>query len=559
MLLIAMLLIVVACSEQENGAGNTDVTSESNSPKPTETPEPEPSKENKDPLGKYDPPIEISAIRAVDSTIKYLEGDSIESNVWIKAYEEELGIKLKYEWTADISQYAQKVNVAAASGSLPEFLHVDGAVFQRLLESNMLVDLSEVYEKYAAPLTKEVMTQDGGKAMEMATRNGKLYALPQPEPSFNQANMLWVRTDWLEKLNLPEPKTMEDVLAISKAFTTEDPDGNNQDDTFGLGLMKDLYRGPFASLMGFFNGFHAYPSAWIETPSGELAYGSIQPEMKEALKSLRDMFERGEIDPEFGIKPWAKESELAVSGKLGMVYGVFWNAINPLQNNINQDPEAEWKVFPIVSVDEQPAKPLSGNAVNNYYVVIKGANHPEAMVKMLNLHLERSFGETQNRDKYVMLPQPDGTHLHVLKYSFFNIAPIMKNIEGHVLVTEALKSNDTSSLNDENMATYTNIKKYLEGNREFWNADRTFGSESAFQVIKQYVDNESLQYNGYGGPLTPTMVSKGSVLNEIEITTFTKIIMGELSLEEFDNFVEEWKEIGGDELTMEVNEWYQSK
>lgn len=37
---------------------------------------------------------------------------------------------------------------------------------------------------------------------------------------------------------------------------------------------------------------------------------------------------------------------------------------------------------------------------------------------------------------------------------------------------------------------------------------------------------------------------------------YFKIMMNQVSVDEFDKFVEEWKKLGGDEMTKEVNEWY---
>lgn len=37
---------------------------------------------------------------------------------------------------------------------------------------------------------------------------------------------------------------------------------------------------------------------------------------------------------------------------------------------------------------------------------------------------------------------------------------------------------------------------------------------------------------------------------------FVKIILGE-SIDTFDQFVEDWKKLGGDQITQEVNEWYE--
>ena len=39
---------------------------------------------------------------------------------------------------------------------------------------------------------------------------------------------------------------------------------------------------------------------------------------------------------------------------------------------------------------------------------------------------------------------------------------------------------------------------------------------------------------------------------------YTKIIIGEASVDSFDEFVEDFNNLGGADITNEVNEWYQS-
>lgn len=44
----------------------------------------------------------------------------------------------------------------------------------------------------------------------------------------------------------------------------------------------------------------------------------------------------------------------------------------------------------------------------------------------------------------------------------------------------------------------------------------------------------------------------------MESEAFLKIIYGQESPDSFDSFVEKWKSSGGDDITKEVNEWYQA-
>ena len=60
-------------------------------------------------------------------------------------------------------------------------------------------------------------------------------------------------------------------------------------------------------------------------------------------------------------------------------------------------------------------------------------------------------------------------------------------------------------------------------------------------------------YNAYSGQ-TETMQAKWANLKKMEEETFAKIIMGKADISEFDTFVENWKNQGGDQILKEINE-----
>ncbi|NLV68577.1 MAG: hypothetical protein GXY14_12980, partial [Spirochaetes bacterium] len=62
-------------------------------------------------------------------------------------------------------------------------------------------------------------------------------------------------------------------------------------------------------------------------------------------------------------------------------------------------------------------------------------------------------------------------------------------------------------------------------------------------------------YDQFYGSLTPTMIEKKASLESMEDEVFAKIIMGQ-DINSFDKFVEDWKSLGGNEITKEVNAWY---
>jgi putative aldouronate transport system substrate-binding protein len=76
-------------------------------------------------------------------------------------------------------------------------------------------------------------------------------------------------------------------------------------------------------------------------------------------------------------------------------------------------------------------------------------------------------------------------------------------------------------------------------------------------VVRQ-TQTKADKFNVFQGANSEAMQSKGALLNKLESEAYLKIIYGEKPLEYFDEFVKEWKTNGGDQVTEDVNKWYQS-
>lgn len=515
------------------------------------------------PLGKYDPPIEITFVRSIDNDLATnilprTPDETIEKNRWLDLYSNELGIDVKYNWTVmggyNDDQYRQKINVTLASGDLPDVVTVDAAQLKQLADSDMIVDMTQYWEDYAADFTKKIYAEEGPGVLNSAKFDGKLMAIPNADASIESAHFLWIRKDWLDKLGLEPPKTMEELIKVSEAFTTQDPDGNGVDDTYGIAVMKNLYGGVMA-LDGFFAGFHAYPNFWMEK-DGKLVYGSVQPEMKPALAQLAEMYAAGQIDQEFAVKDGGKVAESIAAGKIGIDFGEQWNPMYPLISNFYNDPNADWTGYPLVSVDEKPVKVPLNFRTGLYFAVRKDFPHPEAVVKMVNMHLEKNWGETNNFGYYYM-PQDRG-NVGVWKFSPVTPFPPFKNLNAFQAIEAARAAGDMSTLEGEPKVISENIDAYANGDTTQWGWEKIYGVEGVYNVLEEYQRNDQLMVESFVGAPTPTMVERRATLEKLEREVFIKIIMGAAPIDEFDKFVEDWNKLGGEQMTVEANEWYET-
>jgi putative aldouronate transport system substrate-binding protein len=164
--------------------------------------------------GKYDPPITITTARGVDSTIKFREGENITSNVHTKWAKEKLGIDLKYLWTvpAEKNGFENKLRLSlAANEPIPDVMTVGNLLLAgELMDSGKIMDITEAYEKYASPRLKKIYS-DNPSLWQLVTKNGKKMGLPLTSGGDGGDPVLWIRQDWLDKLKLKAPKTLEEL------------------------------------------------------------------------------------------------------------------------------------------------------------------------------------------------------------------------------------------------------------------------------------------------------------------------------------------------------------
>ena len=516
-----------------------------------------------DPTAAYSPPIAITTAKSLAEDVKFEPGEDSNNNIWIRGYEQYLGIKGKVVWAVPLAQFEQKMNVAIAANDLPDIIPASLLQFKQLVDMGVATDLTQAFKDHISPLTKQIFDLDQGVALGQATIKGRLMGIPYLQGNADTPAIIWIRADWLKKLGLLAPKTMADVLKISEAFTTKDPDENGANDTFGVGLEKLLW-GELLDLDGFFNGYHAYANDndWVKDDTGKLVYGAIQPQVRPALAKLAELYESGQIDPEFAVKDSTKVVETTVNGKIGMFYGQHWNAFYPLQDSKTKDPNADWKPYPIVSVDSKPAMPITYGSTGTIYVVNKKCKNPEAAVKLLNFYLDKDLPPSPNFDqRYHSKALPEGGEIPCWEYAFVSCFHPHQNLTIYYGVRDYFNGNNTDK---EKMIGWVqgqvaSLEKYNAGDNANWTGYAWSGPEGAFNVIDYYWQNKLVKVSGFLGAATESMVAKNSTLNKMKLETFTKIIMGASPITDFDKFVDNWKKLGGDQITTEVNAWASSK
>ena len=378
-LLLACFLVLAACSN------TTNITPAA----PEKSAE---SSEPADPFGRYEEPVQISISIEIDPTDNELPpGDTPLNNQYTRQIKEALNVDVDHQFAASGQNLRQRISLAIASNDLPDAMVVNAVELRQLVEADQIADLTEVYEQYASPDIKTIIENTNGAALDAVTFDGKMMALPGVQANADGIHLLWIRQDWLDKLNLEPPTTMAELEEVARAFVEKDPDGNGQRDTIGItgpesgGKLYANFLESKNNLYGFdaiFSAHDSFPGYWLEGEDGSPVYGSILPETREALASLRDLYSKGLIDPEMGVRN--KADEPIIAGKSGMFFAPWWMAYGPLTNAVKNDAEANWQAYALPLNQNGEFRPHAATPSTEFVVVRKDYEHPEVPMKLLN-------------------------------------------------------------------------------------------------------------------------------------------------------------------------------
>lgn len=484
------------------------------------------------------------------------EGDDDVNNAWTRYLKEKLNIQNTNLFEAnDGDDYEQKVSMAIVSGEIPDIMVVgDYATLKQLYENDLIADLTEVYENCASDKIKEIYDSYDGVCLETATFDGKLMGLPTTEISHGPG-ILWLRKDWMDKCNLAEPKTMEDIYNILQQFLVQDPGGNGEGQTAGLVIDPEIAGNSGGSYMpnNIFTLYGAYPKQWIDDGSGNAVYGSVQPQMKEALEQLSKMYSEGLIDKQFVTRTGDDRKGLLNSGKSGAFFGNWWGAWE-VADSMSLNKEAEWVPYICPVGSDGKVTMFSANPNSSYVVVRKEFEHPELVMKIASMQFDYSRYQEKDEEAYKELTDYGelnaGGSILATNIDYYDGFP-----RSSKLVVDALESGDISQLNRNDLTTYLNSKKYLEslenGEESTSSGWASYNSMLCASLVAETEVNRVMPVF-FGS--TQSMALKWPTLEKMEQEMLLKIITGEKPVDYFDEFVETWNKTGGEQITEEVNQ-----
>lgn len=263
--------------------------------------------------------------------------------------------KVPVDWTSK-----EQISLYFAEGNMPDVmlcrqLSRETLIDEGLIRSYPVEWMYEYMPNYMAYLTGYI---DPAVVSQQLEIDGQCWGIPQTTEgdtsgfSCGIINMTWAKAVGIEKV----PETLEEYHDYCYKVTFEDPDGNGQDDTYGISNAGYWYGG----LMPIFVHYNVSPNSWYLV-DGKVTHSVQTENYKKVLETIAAWYAEGIIDPEFATKGWTEYQNTVLTGKIGtfthMASEVYGSDIPKLQAVL---PECEFDVMPCI-VDYQGEKAVNAD------------------------------------------------------------------------------------------------------------------------------------------------------------------------------------------------------
>jgi ABC-type glycerol-3-phosphate transport system substrate-binding protein len=314
----------------------------------------------------------VAISRPVDRSSSYrimIRSDEEYGSERLATLGEELGKTLegKVQLSAvPAENYNEKVNVMIASGEPPDLMQIyNSNRYDDEIFTSFATNLGEWLPEF--PALQALVAENPQAARQKGTA---VYGIPIPG-NLRQAPFPALRADWLNKLGLVQPTTMDQMREVLYQFVHADPDANGKQDTIGLTGYNDG------------NGLGSF--AWVEQAytgspdrfalvDGKVVDTAVTKGQTQALKWLADSYADGLIDKEFVVMTPDQVYQKLVRGQTGAA-GLTLTQAADLTRDIrvpSSDRMDEWVPLHTLKADAQAAQiaPWNTSNVGVYFIPV---------------------------------------------------------------------------------------------------------------------------------------------------------------------------------------------
>ncbi|MDR0997785.1 MAG: extracellular solute-binding protein [Treponema sp.] len=227
---------------------------------------------------------------------------------------------IRINWREEpFNDHQTKVNLMFSTGE-PEDLVFDAHLnypggAKKLLDDGLIVPLNWYIEHYA-PNLKKLLLENHQLLKEISIDDGRIYMFPEirVDAVTRANNGFALRKDWLDKLGLKAPATIEEWYTVLKAFKEKDPNGNGKADEI-----------PFTQIgrpAEFGSAFGILDAAFF-LDGDKVVFAPFASRYREYVETLAKWYREGLLDPEIFT-----QNGTAMDAKMtGDIAGAYWGAM----------------------------------------------------------------------------------------------------------------------------------------------------------------------------------------------------------------------------------------
>lgn len=439
--------------------------------------------------------------------------------------EERLNIKLDVI-SAPTESLAEKYGLLMASGDIPDIVQYKAKdlllykdAWQPLNDYINETDTPNLYKVYSQPDIKRVVSDSDGNIRFIGQRT-----------AITAGKGFFYRQDWMDKLGLETPKTVEDLYNVFVAIKNGDPNGNGVADEIPFSSRKNSGTDFRANIISLTYNWGIDDTFFEE--DGQVKFGFTDPRMKEALTWMAKCYAEGLIDPEYlTLDKTAWYSEWS-NNQVFMSYD--WLAYIDNVGNLFKDTDSDIHIVGVVppegptgiSETRDQLEPITVGEDWNTGIYVGASDEKKAAAMKLLDYLYSDEG------MILLNFGVEGQHYEIVDGEYKYTDLIMNNPDG-LSPQDALRSFGIQS-----QLTLLQDARY----------ERAFVSDEVNRIRDIY------EQDGHIGKKFPTLAftdEEQSVINEkyTEIETYTnemvdKFIMGVEPLDNFDAYVEKINSMG---------------
>ena len=488
---------------------------------------------------------EIDLVWAMPNSRNAPEGNQLEAHL-VEVVKDALNINLDIKLLAT-DTYKEKINIMITGGEqLDYFMAPDFNVFVDYAYGGGLADITDAYNEFKTDLDWLVKSDSpdditAEQILQPATIDGRLYGIGLYFKPGTESFLF--RKDWLEALGYNQFNdwdTMDADTFYEVAQAMRDGDMNGSEDasntvamvsTAGAIYKSQLLNSPFDVQYGKYLA-----------RDGEMIYSDVDSNMRDCLEFIAKLYDEGLIHTDAPVMTSSQATELAVQGKLG-IYEGWWIGRWQLMKTYKMaevTPGAEWlEIGAITGTENIGVKGIGGTAgqplLNQVHAVPKASEYAREAV-MLTAFLYND----QEAYRTITYGVP-GVH-HTYENETITLTEAGQEIAAANWMTQYRKIEHhvvNPNLPGEVSIIDTKFGEY--------GPDLTNASAHCYYWDLLY------------GISTQASLEYTSDLNTYRDEVFQKITSAAASIELFDEWVDFWKQNGGEEILAQGTDEYNKR